>query len=61
MNYTCDELEKVIFGKSFTIENNTFITGHQMANVYSKPTKRYEFRIDAAAADIQFNDEIDFV
>ena len=61
MNYTCDELEKVIFGKSFTIENNTFITGHQMANVYSKPTKRYEFRIDDAAADIQFNDEIDFV
>lgn len=60
-NYTCDELEKVIFGKSFTIENSTFITGHQMANVYSKPTKRYEFRIDDKAADVQFNDEIEFV
>ena len=60
-NYTCDELEKVIFGKSFTIENNTFLTGHQLANVYSKPTKRYEFRLDDKAADVQFNDEIDFV
>ena len=60
-NYTCDELEKVIFGKPFTIENNTFITGHQMANVYSKPTKRYEFRIDDKAADVQFNDEIEFI
>lgn len=60
-NNTCDELEKVIFGKPFTIENNTFLTGHQMANVYSKPTKRYEFRIDDKAADVQFNDEIEFI
>lgn len=60
-SYTCDELEKVIFGKTFTIENNTFLTGHQLANVYSKPTKRYEIRIDDKAADVQFNDEIDIV
>ncbi len=60
-NYTCDELEKIIFGKSFTIENNTFLTGHQLANVYSKPTKRYEFRIDDKAADVQFNDEIEII
>ena len=60
-SYTCDELEKVIFGKTFTIENNTFLTGHQLANVYSKPTKRYEIRIDDKAADVQFNDEINFI
>lgn len=51
--YTCDELEEIICGKKFYIENNTFVTSHQLANVYTKPTKKFEIRIDESSVDIQ--------
>lgn len=51
--YTSDQIEEVIFGRMFFIENNTFITSHQLANVYSKAAKRYEVRIDENSVDIQ--------
>ena len=51
--YTCDEIEEIIYGKKFYIENNTFVTSHQLANVYTKPIKKYEIRIDESSVDIQ--------
>jgi hypothetical protein len=44
----------------FSIENNTFVTAHQMANVYGVASKRFEVRIDDKAADIQINDFINY-
>lgn len=52
-NYTCDQIEEIIFGRKFYIESNTFVTSHQLANVYSKAVKRYEIRIDEKSVDIQ--------
>lgn len=52
-NFTCDQVEKFIFGRKFFIENNMFATSHQLANVYTKPEKQYEIRIDDNAVDIQ--------
>lgn len=51
--YTCDKIEEIIFGKKFFIENNTFVTSHQLTNVYTKASKRYEVRIDEKSIDIQ--------
>ena len=58
MKYTSDLLENVIFGRKFYIENNTFVTTHQMANVYTAPEKLYEVRIDESAVDVQINTEL---
>lgn len=55
--YTCDEIEEIIYGKKFYIENNTFVTSHQLANVYTKPIKKYEIRIDESSVDIQLGDK----
>lgn len=52
-HFTCDQIEEVIFGRKFFIENNTFVTSHQLANVYTKAVKRYEVRIDEKSVDIQ--------
>lgn len=54
---TCDEVERIIFGKPFYIENNTFLTSHQMANVYSQASMRYEVRIDDNSVDFQIGNE----
>lgn len=48
-----DGIEEIIFKEKGFIERNTFVTSHQMANVYSKPTSRYEVRIDDNSVDIQ--------
>jgi hypothetical protein len=55
IEYTSDKLEEVMFDRKFYIENNTFMTSHQMANVYTEPEKLYEVRIDEQAVDIQVN------
>jgi len=53
--FTSNEIENVIFKDKFHIQNNTFVTSHQLANVYTKPTQKYEVRIDDNAVDIQMN------
>lgn len=58
--FTSNEIENVIFKDKFHIENNTFVTTHQLANVYTQPTQKYEVRIDENAVDIQLNLEIMF-
>ena len=50
---TAQEMEKLMFGDSHYLENNTFVTTHQMANVYTAPSSRYEVRIDDKSIDIQ--------
>ncbi len=52
-SYTCDEVEQIIFGHKFYLENNTFVTSHQLTNVYTKASKKYEVRIDEKSVDIQ--------
>lgn len=46
-------VEKIIFGKTHYLESNTFVTSHQLANVYTKPTCLYEIRVDENSVDIQ--------
>lgn len=52
-SYTCDEIEETIFGHKFYIESNTFVTSHQLTNVYTKAVKMFEVRIDEKSVDIQ--------
>lgn len=52
-SWTCDELEKVMFGRSQFIEQQTFVTSHQMTNVYSQADYRYEIHIDENSVDVQ--------
>lgn len=54
---TCDQVEEVIFGKKFFIENSTFMTSHQLANVYSKASYLYEVRLDDSSIDIQLGNK----
>ncbi len=53
--YTSDEVERIMFGKSHHIEEQTYVTTHQTTNIYSDPMAKYEVRIDEKAIDIQIN------
>lgn len=54
--YTSDEIEKIMFGKIHYIEDNTYVTTHQITNIYSDPLAKYEVRVGEQALDIQIND-----
>lgn len=54
--FTCDQIEKIIFGQSKFLEENTFVTSHQMSNVYTEAGMKYEVRIDENSVDIQISD-----
>lgn len=54
--YTEGQVEKVIFGESYFIEENSFVTTHQLTNVYTDPSTRYEVRIDENSVDVQLGD-----
>lgn len=49
------ELEKLIFGSSTYLEDNSFSTGHQSVNVYGLPEKCYEIRSEDTAVDVQIH------
>lgn len=51
--FNSEVIEKAIFNKSDFIESNTFVTTHQVANVYTSASGLYEVRIDENAVDIQ--------
>ena len=53
--FTCDEIEKIIFGRTRYLEDNTFVTSHQMANVYTEAGMKYEVRIDDNSVDVQIS------
>lgn len=49
------DLEKLMFGSSTYLENNTFSTGHQSINVYGLPEKCYEIRSEDTTVDVQIH------
>ena len=49
-------IEKIIFGSSTYLEDNSFSTTHQLVNVYVKPEKRYEVRSEDNAVDVQIHE-----
>lgn len=50
---TAQKLEMVMFSDIHYIEKNTFVTTHQLANVYTAPASLYEVRFDDRSVDIQ--------
>lgn len=54
--FTSDEIEKILFGRTRYIEENTFVTSHQMANVYTEAGVKYEVRIDDNSVDVQISE-----
>ena len=48
-------IEKLIFGESNYLENNSFSTSHQSVNVYGLPEKIYEVRTEDFAVDLQIH------
>ena len=50
---TAQEMEKIMFDDGHYLEHNTFVTTHQLANVYTAPSSKYEVRIDDKSIDIQ--------
>lgn len=54
--FTSDEMEKILFGRTNYLEENTFVTSHQMANVYTETGVKYEVRIDENSVDVQISD-----
>ena len=53
--YTSDDVEQIIYGQSYYIENNVFVTTHQLANVYTEAAKQFEIRIDDSSVDVQIS------
>lgn len=52
----CPDLEKIMFGNSNYIGENTCVTCHMPVNVYYDNKAKYEVRIDDTTLDIQIND-----
>lgn len=52
-----DQIEKSMFANSHYVEDNTFVTTHQLANVYTSAASLYEVRIDDNAVDIQVSSD----
>lgn len=50
---TSQKVEKVMFGDVHFLEKNTFVTTHQIANVYTSPASLYEVRFDDKSVDVQ--------
>ncbi len=51
------QLEKVMFGEPYFIEENSFVTSHQLTNIYTETTMRYEIRIDENSVDMQLGSD----
>lgn len=54
---TCVDVEKVMFGNTSFIYENTNVTPHLPVNVYYDTHALYEVRVDETAIDIQINDD----
>lgn len=46
-------IEKVMFNDKDYLSKNTFVTSHQLANVYTEAVSKYEVRFDENSVDIQ--------
>lgn len=49
----CSKLEKLLFGENGYLKKKSYITSHQMANVYTPTGYTYDIRVDESAIDIQ--------
>lgn len=49
-------IEKLIFGSTTYLADNSFSTSHQLVNVYGKSEKRYEVRSEDNSIDVQIHD-----
>jgi hypothetical protein len=47
------QIEEILFGVPDFLYENTFATTHQSVNVYTRPEKKYEIRIEEKAVDVQ--------
>ncbi len=47
----------MIFGEPYFIEENSFVTTHQLTNIYTEPSTKYEVRIDENSVDIQLGSD----
>lgn len=59
--FNSSKIENLIFGRENHIEENSFSTGHQNVNIYTKPERVYEIRSDDNAVDIQIHKDFKFV
>lgn len=55
--FTDGHLEEVLFGNPYFIEENSFVTTHQLTNIYTEPSTKYEVRIDENSVDIQLGSD----
>ena len=55
LSFSSNKLEEIMFNNPNYIEENTFVTMHQMANVFSKSEFMYDIKIDENSVDIQIN------
>ncbi len=53
--FPASKIEQIIFGQKHFLEHNTFVTSHQLANVYTTATQLYEIHVDENSIDIQIN------
>ena len=55
--FSARDIETLIFGERNYIEENSFVTGHQNVNVYARPERKYEIRIEDNAVDVQLHEK----
>ena len=56
--FNSDTLETVIFKQRLYLERHSFVTSHQLANIYTEAQAKYEIRIDNSAIDVQIDDNL---
>lgn len=53
----CSSIEELLFGDKDFLKKHSFVTSHQMANVYTPTNYEYEIRVDDNAIDIQIGNQ----
>lgn len=53
----CSLIEELLFGDKDFLKKHSFVTSHQMANVYTPTNYEYEIRVDDNAIDIQIGNQ----
>ena len=56
--FNSDMLETIIFKQRLYLERHSFVTSHQLANIYTEAQAKYEIRIDNSAIDVQIDEKL---
>ncbi len=56
--YNSDQIETIIFKQRLYLERHSFVTSHQLANIYTEAQAKYEIRVDNNAIDVQIDGNI---